>query len=109
MNSFCEAAANKALGLDRVHLMGHALGGWIAAELATRSTARLASLTLAAPFGIFEPDAAVRDLPRLLGEVRPLGRVVQINPLRVGEHEFDFAHEIARTGQLAGADCLRSR
>lgn len=51
----------KALDLERVHLMGHALGGWIAAELATRNTARLASLTLAAPFGIFEPDVPSLD------------------------------------------------
>jgi pimeloyl-ACP methyl ester carboxylesterase len=51
----------QALDLRGVHLMGHALGGWIAAELATRNTARLASLTLVAPFGIFEPEAASLD------------------------------------------------
>src|SRR5689334_24586685 len=33
-----------ALGLERVHLIGTSLGGWIAAELAIRNTARLASL-----------------------------------------------------------------
>src|SRR5437660_2290837 len=31
----------QALGLDRVHLMGTSLGGWVAAEMAVRSTARL--------------------------------------------------------------------
>src|SRR5205085_7510461 len=36
----------KALGLERAHLIGTSLGGWIAAELAVRDTARLASLTL---------------------------------------------------------------
>jgi pimeloyl-ACP methyl ester carboxylesterase len=40
------------LGADRVHLVGHSLGGWIAAELAVRNCARLASLTLIAPAGI---------------------------------------------------------
>src|SRR5258708_37352538 len=35
----------KALGLERVHLMGTSLGGWIAAELAVRDTAGLARLT----------------------------------------------------------------
>ena len=34
------------LKLDRIHLMGTSLGGWIAAELAVRNTSRLASLTL---------------------------------------------------------------
>jgi pimeloyl-ACP methyl ester carboxylesterase len=40
------------LGLERVHLVGGSMGGWIAAELAVRSTRDLASLTLIAPVGI---------------------------------------------------------
>jgi len=40
------------LDLTDVHLAGMSLGGWIAAEVAVRSTARLASLTLGAPSGI---------------------------------------------------------
>ena len=38
-------------GLDapRVHLVGHSLGGWLAAELAVRNCSRLATLTLIAP------------------------------------------------------------
>ncbi len=40
------------LDLKRVHLVGAALGGWVAAELATRNTARLASLTLIDPWGL---------------------------------------------------------
>lgn len=41
-------------GLDakKVHLVGHSLGGWIAAELAVRNCSRLGSLTLIAPAGI---------------------------------------------------------
>ncbi len=35
-----------------VHVVGHSLGGWIAAEAATRNTHRFASLTLLAPAGI---------------------------------------------------------
>jgi pimeloyl-ACP methyl ester carboxylesterase len=41
-----------ALGLDRVHLIGTSLGGWIAAELAVRNTSRLATLTLVGAVGI---------------------------------------------------------
>lgn len=40
------------LGLKNVHLMGTSLGGWIAAELATRSCENIKSLTLVAPAGI---------------------------------------------------------
>ena len=41
-----------ALDLDGVHLVGHSLGGWVAAELAVRNTGRLASLTLVSAAGI---------------------------------------------------------
>jgi pimeloyl-ACP methyl ester carboxylesterase len=50
-----------ALGLDRVHLVGVSLGGWIAAELAVRDTSRLASLTLVDAAGIHVPDVARLD------------------------------------------------
>jgi pimeloyl-ACP methyl ester carboxylesterase len=61
-------------GIDKVHLIGHSLGGWTAAELAVRSCARLASLTLLAPAGlrvkgiasgdnfIWAPDEALRNV-----------------------------------------------
>ena len=62
------------LGIDKVHLVGHSLGGWTAAELAVRSCAGLASLTLLAPAGLrikgilsgdlfmWSPDEAVRNV-----------------------------------------------
>ena len=40
------------LGLDRVHLVGTSLGGWIAADLAARSSQSLASLTLVGAAGV---------------------------------------------------------
>jgi pimeloyl-ACP methyl ester carboxylesterase len=55
----------KALGLDRVHLIGTSFGGWIAAELAVRSTARLASLTLVGAVGITANGAPIDDLFRM--------------------------------------------
>src|SRR5690242_17403576 len=42
----------QALGLRRAHLIGTSLGGWVAAEMAVRSTARLKSLTLVGAVGI---------------------------------------------------------
>lgn len=50
------------LGLDRVHLVGTSIGGWIAAELATRSCEKLASLTLVAPAGIHVPGVRRGDM-----------------------------------------------
>jgi pimeloyl-ACP methyl ester carboxylesterase len=40
------------LGLERVHLVGASFGGWIAAEMATMASHRLASLVLIDPVGI---------------------------------------------------------
>jgi pimeloyl-ACP methyl ester carboxylesterase len=62
------------LGAERVHLVGHSLGGWTAAELAVRNCSRLATLTLIAPAGvrvkgvpcgdnfIWSPEEAARNL-----------------------------------------------
>jgi pimeloyl-ACP methyl ester carboxylesterase len=49
------------LDLDHVDLVGHDLGGWVAAELAVRNTGRLASLTLVGAAGIFVPGVAQVD------------------------------------------------
>jgi len=55
----------KALGLERVHLIGTSLGGWIAAELAVRDTARLASLTLVGAVGITAGGETIPDIFRM--------------------------------------------
>ena len=43
--------AMEVMGLDKVHLAGHSLGGWTAAEIAIRNTSRLKTVTLLAPAG----------------------------------------------------------
>jgi len=55
----------KALGLERVHLMGTSLGGWVAAEMAVRSTARLRSLTLVGAVGITAGGEPIPDIFRM--------------------------------------------
>jgi pimeloyl-ACP methyl ester carboxylesterase len=55
----------KALGLARVHLMGTSLGGWVAAEMAVRSTARIASLTLVGAVGITAGGKPIPDIFRM--------------------------------------------
>lgn len=52
----------QALDLRDVHLVGHCVGGWIAAELAVRNTARLRTLTLLAPAGVGCAEAAFGDV-----------------------------------------------
>ena len=86
------------LGLDGVHLAGTSLGGWIAAEMAVRNTARIRSLTLVCAVGI-------------LADGRPVDDVFRLSPK---EHLNRFCHDTesreARTKQLAAADpALQSR
>jgi pimeloyl-ACP methyl ester carboxylesterase len=57
-----------ALKLDHVHLIGTSLGGWIAAELAVRNTARLASLTLVCAVGITADGSVMDDMFRMSAE-----------------------------------------
>jgi pimeloyl-ACP methyl ester carboxylesterase len=49
------------LDLDGVHLVGNSLGGWIAAELAVRNCARLATLTLISPAGVRVKGVPIGD------------------------------------------------
>ena len=69
----------KALGLERVHLIGTSLGGWVAAEMAVRSTARLASLTLVGAVGI---TAERQDDPRHRSACRTTRTCGAITPTR---------------------------
>ena len=50
------------LNLKDLTLAGASFGGWVAAEIAVRSTARLESLVLAAPLGIKVGDRNTRDI-----------------------------------------------
>ncbi|MGA7487112.1 MAG: alpha/beta hydrolase [Xanthobacteraceae bacterium] len=60
--AFCYLDLLRALDLREVHLVGHGLGGWIAAEIAIRDTSRLASLALLAPAGVESPQAPFDDI-----------------------------------------------
>jgi pimeloyl-ACP methyl ester carboxylesterase len=72
-----------ALDLDRIHLVGVSLGGWIAAELAAGNTTRLASLTLAGATGLYVEGVAGLD-PFLRTEERPIGDLF-VDPGRARE------------------------
>jgi pimeloyl-ACP methyl ester carboxylesterase len=51
-----------ALGLDRFDLVGHCVGGWIAAELAVRHPERIGRLVLLGACGLFVPGASIGDV-----------------------------------------------
>lgn len=51
------------LNLRNVVVVGCSLGGWIAAEMAVKSTERIAKLILIAPAGIKVGDRETRDIP----------------------------------------------
>jgi len=50
------------LGLSKICLVGSSMGGWIAMEMAVRSTARLKSLVLVSPAGVATPAAQPADI-----------------------------------------------
>lgn len=72
------------LKLTDVHLVGLSLGGWIAAELAVRSTQRLASLALSGAAGLY------------------VAGVEQIDPfLRTDEQRLrDFFHDQSKASEI---------
>lgn len=51
-----------ALDVERFDLVGHCVGGWIAAEIAVRIPERIASLTLIGATGLFVPGAPIGDV-----------------------------------------------
>ena len=78
----------KELGLKDIHLIGHSMGGWIAAEIAIRSTVNLSSLTLISSAGIH-----VRGVPK--GDLFLWSPEELINNLFVNQKVVDemLAHE----------------
>jgi pimeloyl-ACP methyl ester carboxylesterase len=51
-----------ALNLNRPHLVGHSMGGWMAAEIAAVAGERFGNLVLNAPAGLNHPDHPATDL-----------------------------------------------
>ena len=49
-------------GSGRIHLVGHSLGGWLAAEIALLRSSHIASLTLVSPGGLRHPTLRMYDI-----------------------------------------------
>lgn len=54
--------AIRALGLERAHVIGNSLGGWIAAEMGVRCTSRIRTLILVSPAGLRLPGVRKFDI-----------------------------------------------
>ncbi len=64
------------LGLARVDLVGCSLGGWIAAEMATKSPERVKKLVLSSPVGVKTGPADQLDIPDIFA--MPQDKVSQL-------------------------------
>lgn len=60
----------EALDLERVHLLGTSLGGWIAATLAVGHSERIRGMVLVAPAGLKKAGVAMPDLFAMNAEQR---------------------------------------
>jgi pimeloyl-ACP methyl ester carboxylesterase len=80
--AYCYLDLFEALGLSGVHIVGQSLGGWIALEMAVRSTERLRSLTLISTAGIHVKGVPKSDI--FIIDPEELARLVYADP-KLGE------------------------
>jgi pimeloyl-ACP methyl ester carboxylesterase len=84
-----------AFELDRVHLIGFSLGGWIAANLAIFYPDRFKSLTLISPAGLRVPDAPMTDFlrmpPEQIGDLLFNGQTMEYLDYFPDPHDIDAA------------------
>jgi pimeloyl-ACP methyl ester carboxylesterase len=99
------------LKLDKVHLVGLSLGGWIAATLAAQHSHRLKKLVLVGPAGLRVPEHPTADIFRLKPDeipaylVQDLGVLAPYVPDPHGPDFLDFLvndyHEMSSYARLA--------
>ena len=68
----------EAMDLDRIHLVGQSLGGWIALEMAVRSTRRIETMTLVASAGIRIKGKPAADI--FIMDPEELTRALLVDP-----------------------------
>ena len=71
------------LGLENVTLVGVSLGGWVAADLATKNTSRIARIVLASPVGIKVGPRDKLDIPDVFFTPQAeLDALTMVNPAK---------------------------
>jgi pimeloyl-ACP methyl ester carboxylesterase len=105
-------------GLDRIHLIGNSLGGWLAAEILIRDRSRFRSLVQLAPAGIrikgvpcgdnfiWGPQEAVRNL---YSDQTFADRILALTPSEAATLVRSRPREVAAPHQIAGAHHLGRR
>lgn len=94
------------LGLRNAILAGNCLGGWIAAEMAIRSTAPFAALLLAAPLGIKVGGVLDRDIADMHAIPRSaFMRLAWADPAR-GEIDYTTLPDTELAGIARGREAL---
>lgn len=93
-----------ALGIQKAHLVGHSLGGAIAAEIALTSPDRVAALTLIAPAG-FGPKISGEFLDGFIGEsrARKLRPIIEMLVADPGLVTADMVEDVLKFKRLDGA------
>jgi pimeloyl-ACP methyl ester carboxylesterase len=85
----------EALALERFHLIGFSLGGWIAGNIAAFYPERLKSLTLITPAGLRVPGEPMTDIMRMAPENIPEllfnGRAGEYAEFLPDPHDLDAA------------------
>ena len=98
----------EAIGLQKVHLAGHSLGGAIAVHLADKMPGKVASLSLIAPWG-FGPEISSPFIEGFISEqrakkLRPVLEMLVANPAMV---TGDMVEDVLKFKRLDGAlECL---
>lgn len=78
--AYCYLDVIETLGLSGVHLVGQSLGGWIALEMAVRSTQRLRTLTLISAAGIHVKGVPKADI--FILDPEEVARLAYVDPKR---------------------------
>ncbi|OMI00061.1 hypothetical protein BSN85_35265 [Bradyrhizobium brasilense] len=94
-----------SLDVSRAHLVGHSLGGAIAAQLAVQVPARVASITLIAPAGL-GPEIAGRFIDGFIQETRPrkIRAVLEMLVANPNLITVDMVEDVLRFKRLDGAE-----
>ncbi len=96
----------RTMGLQDVLLVGACFGGWIAAEMAVRNTARISSLALVAPLGIKVGGHLDRDIADMHSMSRAaFMQKAWCDPAR-GEVDYTLLPDAALAGIARGRESL---
>ena len=94
------------LDLKDAVLVGNSFGGWIAAEMAVRSTARFSKVVLAAPLGIKVSGRETRDIADMHGIAKAeYMRLAWAEPAK-GEIDFTKLPETEIAAHVRGTEAL---